>query len=734
MSIPGINSKKRLQWLLLGFTALLAILVLFRVGYWQLWKASWLQEKALDQWTDETVVEATRGSVLDRNGQYLAQSASSYMVVIRPKIIQTAQAKLNKAAEENNTTAADCASQVVTALCDILGLDYNTVYAKATNVSKSELLIKRQISREQQQQISDGKEAGTLTGVYLAEDKTRYYPNRSFLTQVLGFTSVDGEGLEGIEARYDKYLRGTDGAVISETDAKQEELPFSVETYVPPIDGNDVVLTIDSVIQGFAETATAKCVEEQKAVKATCIVMDPRTGEVLAMVNKPDFDNNDPPRTDSDLLRKLVRNTAVADAYEPGSTFKVVTLAAALDSGAINMDSTFNCAGYYLVDGEKIKCWSSRAHGVQTLEQAAQNSCNPAFMDMALRMGQDKFYEYLYNFGLGSATGIDLYGEAGGIVTEPRYVRNVDLARIGFGHAIAVTPLQMLNSVCTAVNGGKLMQPYMVKEVRDTQSGAAILTNDPKEIRQVISETTSAQVRQVLTAVVDNGSGRNGAVAGYSVGGKTGTAQKYGEDGRVQHDKHVASFVAFAPANNPQVAILLVVDEPDVAVDYGSIVAAPYVAQIMESTLKYLGVKPDRQTQDGDAAQTAEVPDVSQRELEQAIKALGDNGFQYLVEGYGGQVYKQMPAAGAQAVKGSVVMLYLEQEDDAGTDNEVTIPDVKGKSAVDAYTVLQSAGLRVKILGTGNVVAQQKPEAGTVVVKNDVVELTFQPAAAPSGE
>lgn len=723
MSVPGTLSKQRIKWMLLGFTVLLAALLIFRVGYWQIVKADWLQEKALDQWTSETPVSPTRGAILDRNGQYLAQSASSYMVVVRPKEVATAQSKLDKAAEESGTVAADYAASVTTNLCQILEMDYNAVYKKVVDTSKSEVLIKRQITRDQLSAV----QALDLSGIHLSEDKTRYYPNRNFLTQVLGFTSVDGEGLEGIETRYDKYLRGTEGSVTSETDAKQQELPFSVEMYVPPIDGNNVVLTIDSVIQGFAEQAVEKCMTEQKGVKATCIVMDPNTGEILAMVNKPDFDNNDPPRSDAETLRKLVRNTAVADAYEPGSTFKIITLASALDSGAISTDTSFYCPGYLLVDGEKIKCWSNRPHGTQTLVKAVQNSCNPAFMQMALRMGQDKFYEYIYNFGFGSTLGVDLYGETSGIVTEPKYVRDVDLARIGFGHAIAVSPLQLITAVSAAVNGGNLMQPYLTKEIVDTDTGASILTNEPKVLRSVISPETSATVRDILTQVVDGGSGRNGAVAGYSVGGKTGTAQKYDENGKVMHDKHISSFISFAPANDPKVVILLVVDEPDVAVDYGSIVAAPYVSDIMGNTLKYLGVKPDRTVQDETQGDT-DVPDVTGEELDKAIFALEKDGFEYLVEGYGGKVVAQIPAANAAAVKGSTVLLYLEQEDDAGTDNEVTVPDLIGKSAVEANNILQGLGLKIKISGTGSVVAEQKPAAQTVVVKGDVVELVFKPS------
>ncbi len=719
MSLPKVSSRRRINAIVLGFTVVLCATLIFRVGYWQIYKADWLKEKAADQWTRERPVSPQRGSILDVNGKMLAQSASSEMVVINPKQVAAAEQK-SPGAFEN----------VVSNLVSELGMNRDTVQRKVQDTTKSEILIKRQITREQATRLRELK----LPGVYLSEDMKRYYPEGSFLTQVLGFTSVDGEGLEGVESRYNKYLAGTAGKIVSETDRDGLTIPDSVEQYIPPVDGNNVKLTIDSVIQSFAERDMAKCLKEQNAKKVTCIVMEPKTGKILAMVNKPDFDNNSPPRDDMALLQAAMRNTAVADALEPGSTFKILTLASGLDSGVINVNSTFDCVGYKIVEGQKIKCWSSRSHGHETLYEGVQNSCNPVFMTIALNMGKDRFYEYLYAFGLGKQTGIDLNGEATGIVTSPKYVRDIDLARIGFGQSIALTPLQLIAAASAAINGGSLMKPYIVDEVT-TQEGNVVLRNEPEKLNQVIKPETSALVRDILKAVVEKGSGKNARISGYEVGGKTGTAQKYGADGRIMQNKHVASFIGFAPVNDPKYIVLVIVDEPNVAVDYGSIVAAPYVKTILEDSLKYGDVQPTVQGTE-EPAEQVEVPDLSGMELEQAVVELQSKGFKYVVEGYGGAVSDQMPKPGFAADKGATVMIYLKQEDDGNADNQRAMPDLSNKTAIEVNTILESLGLQLKALGIGGKVVRQDPAPGTTVYSGEIVEVEFAypPNADTGGE
>ncbi len=708
MSLPKVSSRKRINAIVLGFTVVLCATLVFRVGYWQVYKADWLKEKASDQWTRERPVSPQRGSILDVNGKLLAQSASSEMVVVNPKQVAAAEAKSGGSLEN-----------VVTNLVNELGMARETVERKVKDTTKSEILIKRQITREQATRLRELK----LPGVYLSEDMKRYYPEGSFLTQVLGFTSVDGEGLEGVESRYNKYLAGTSGKIVSETDRDGLTIPDSVEQYIPPVDGNNVKLTIDSVIQSFAERDMAKCLKEQNAKKVTCIVMEPNTGKILAIVNKPDFDNNNPPRDNMALLQAAMRNTAVADALEPGSTFKILTLASGLDAGVINENSTFFCPGYRLVEGQKIKCWRAGGHGSETLYEGVQNSCNPVFMDIALKLGRDRFYEYLYAFGLGKPTGIDLNGEGTGIVTSPKYVRDIDLARIGFGQSIALTPLQLIAASSAAINGGSLMQPYIVEEVT-TQEGNVVLRNEPEKLNQVIKPDTSALVRDILKAVVEKGSGKNARIAGYEVGGKTGTAQKYGPDGRILQNKHVASFIAFAPVDKPRYIVLVIVDEPNVAVDFGSIVAAPYVKSILEDCLKY-GDVPTTVQESSESAEQVEVPDLNGMELEQAASELNSKGFKYFVEGYGGVVADQMPKPGFMAGKGSTVMIYLKQEDDGNADNQRAMPDLSNKTAIEVNTILESLGLQLKALGIGGMVVRQDPAPGTTIYSGEIVEVEF---------
>ena len=409
-----------------------------------------------------------------------------------------------------------------------------------------------------------------------------------------------------------------------------------------------------------------QCYEEQKAKKVECVVMNPQTGEVLAMVNIPDYDLNNPPLDDMEAWQEYSRNSAILDVYEPGSVFKIITLASALEEGKVNLNSTFNDIGYALVDGQKIKCWRNVPHGHQSLTEAVCNSCNPAFVEMGLRLGVDTFYKYLRSFGFGTETNIDFSADQSGLVLAQKYVQNVDLARMAFGQAVAVTPLQLITAVSAAINGGKLMQPYLVKGMVD-DDGNSVMNVEPTVIRQVISEETSATVRQILEEVVRVGGGKNAYIPGYRVGGKTGTAQKY-RDGVIVRDKHIASFLGFAPADDPQIAVLVVVDEPDVAIDFGSVVAAPYAKMILENALKYMNIQPEN-TEEGSALMEAniEVPDVRGMDCAEAEKVLKKAGLRMLVQGEG-KVIAQVPAAGAMVYSNTEIMITGEEPVDAYTD------------------------------------------------------------------
>lgn len=701
MALTDALQRKRLRVLLRLFVGILGLLVIFRVGYWMVIKADWLREKALVQWVRELPVEPQRGNIEDRNGNILAASVSSDTVVLHPKAI-----------------SAEQLPKLVDDLSKILDINRITIENKATKTNYSVVWLDRQITSQQSKLIRELNSSG----VSLTEDKKRYYPLGNFLTQVLGFTSVDGEGLEGIESRFDQYLRGTPGSIVTETDRDGYPLPGTYEEYIEPINGNNIKLTIDLAIQSYTEKAMELCLEEKNAKSVMAIVMDVNTGEILAMVNKPDFNNNEPPRNDIELLRKLTRNVSITDVYEPGSTFKLVTTAAALDSGAINTNFTLTCITYKIVDGQKIKCWSDKPHGYQTLTEVLQHSCNPAFMEMALRLGVNRFYEYLYNFGFGNKSGIELWGEAQGIVNSPKYVRNVDLARIGFGQAIAITPLQLVSAVSAIVNGGNLMRPKIIKEIT-TPEGEVLKAYSSEIIRNVISYETSGIMSELMLAVVDDGSGRKAQIEGYQIGGKTGTAQKYGENGAIIPDKHVSSFIAVAPMDDPQIVVIVVVDEPNAGLDYGSLVAAPYVKMILEDALPYLNIMPN--FNDDKKGKIIEMPDVIGMSYQQAQNELSKYGINSQIEGYKGSVEEQLPSPGMDIDTNSTALLFLEIEDDQNIDLEVTVPNVIGLGAVEANNILVSLGLGIKINGVGSIVISQKPKADEIVYIDDVVTLTF---------
>ncbi len=707
MRTPGVSTKKRMVASLIAILVILGGIII-RLGYIQLVQGGDLQAKALDQWTSDLPVTAKRGSILDRNGQSLAQSASTDTVLLRP----------NQIKDEN-------AEETARVLSDLLEMDYDSVLEKVKDKSKGEIWLKRQVEREVVQEIK----SHNLKGVAFSVDSKRYYPMNNLLCQVLGFVSVDGNGLSGIESKLNKYLAGTDGRIVSEVGADRQELPGGTEQYVEPIDGYDVVLSIDYVIQSFAEKYLEEALQATGGKKAMAIVMDPNTGEVLAMANKPDYNLNDPPRNDSELLQSLSRNACVSDVYEPGSTFKIVTTAAGLETGVITKDSTFYCPGYQIVDGQKIKCWRHyNPHGSETLTQGVMNSCNPVFMEIAGRLGKEKFYQYIDAFGFGKKTGIQFDGEEPGILMGIQYVKNVDLARIGFGQTIAVTPIQLTTAVSAAVNGGTLYEPTLVREVRD-QDGNTVESFVKSSKGQVISAANSQLLREMLEMTVKEGTGRNAYLPGYRVGGKTGTAQKY-EDGKIVSDKTIASFVGFAPADDPKIVVLVVVDEPTIGDDHGSQAAAPYAKGIIQDTLQYMKVQP--QYEDGEKElETVEVPDCIDLDLASAAERLQAKGLSYTQDGVGGTVVDMLPKPGSVMEEGSIVLLYMSEKDDdtkldepVGSGEEVEVPNLTGKSIADCEKELAGRGLTLDASGDG-VAVSQEPNAGESVPVGSKIKVNF---------
>lgn len=549
--------------------AFLFLAVLGRFLYVQVIWGDDLQEKAVDQWTREIPIVAERGRIVDRNGIILADNDDTYSVFVRKRAVESLET-------------------VSRGLSDALDLPYESVYKRLSESKSSEVTVKKQISKDALNRVLDYG----FDGVYYARDNTRVYPYGEFLTQVLGFTSADGLGQSGLELYYNKYLQGINGEILYETDIVGVEIEGSTPTYVPATNGLNAKLTIDYEIQQATEAAMERAYLTHTPKSAGAIVMNPQTGEILAMASKPSFDLNDVPRDDLTLLHALSRNSLISDVYEPGSTFKVLTAAANIEEflkgnpNAFSLNHIYSSSRYRYVDGQRVKCWSDHANGKhsnETLADALNNSCNPVFVDIAIALGKDTMYDYIEKFNYGSVTGIDFSGESQGMVLPSSAIQNVDLARIGFGQTIAVTALQLAAATAAAINGGCYYTPYFVSELYTDDHLVAEMRN-PKMKNRVISEKASSLLREMLEGVVRDGSGKNAYIEGYRVGGKTGTAQKY-ENGHIAQGKYVSSFVGFFPADNPQYLALIVIDEP-VGQYYGSTVAAPYGKEIFEKIIQ----------------------------------------------------------------------------------------------------------------------------------------------------
>ena len=555
--------------------AFLFLVIFVRFFYIQVISGAELRYKAIDQWTREIPVVAERGEILDRNGAILAGNITSYTVFARPNAVKDKQ-------------------HTAHVLSEIFSLDEGELYEDLVSAKVSELTVVRRADAALAEKLA----AYDLPGVYYARDNTRTYPYGELLCQVLGFTSTDNEGLTGLEKYYDKYLAGMDGEILYDTDLVGVEIEGGNAAYLPATDGLNVALTVDKDIQIIAEEAMADAYLTYSPVSAQCIVLDPSNFEILAMVNYPGYDLNDVPREDTDLLDSLTRNRLISDIYEPGSTFKIVTAAANIEeylqgnASAFSLSKIFNSSRTRTVDGTTIRCWSNHANGKhsnQTLAEALNNSCNPCFVDIALSLGKQTFYDYLESFGFGKNTGIDFSGESQGMLIPESAVRDCDLARIGFGQSLAVSALQLACAGAAAVNGGYYYQPRLVESISD-DGGNIEEEFSPVLMNRTVSEEASRTLASLLEGVVANGSGSKAYIEGYKVGGKTGTAQKY-ENGAIASGKYVSSFLGFFPADDPKYLALVIVDEPRGAY-YGSVVAAPYAKRIFEGIIEVRGIAP----------------------------------------------------------------------------------------------------------------------------------------------
>lgn len=664
----GTKNKKRIA---LGFViiALLLLVLTFRVAYWQIIKADWLTEKAIAQQTQDTPIEAKRGAIYDRNGKELATSITCYTLWARPAQVKT---------QKGETISAEKISEIAAQLAELTGKDAETIQ---TNLTKSTALVR--IASNLDKETADTIRALKLNGLELAEGTKRYYPLGNFASQLLGSVSADNTGRAGIELEYDQYLAGVSGRWKKNTDLLGNELVEGAEEYHEAQDGYNVVLSLDEAIQYYVEKALEKGMEKTKAKRIMCLVMNPKTGEILASATTPGYDPNEPmdsknvPKAQSKAYKKmsadekqsylisLWRNPIVSDTYEPGSTFKLLTSSSALEEKVINTNTTFQCSGGFTVAGVRLHCWTSGSHGTQTIRQAIGNSCNPALAKVAQLMGKHTFYKYLGLYGITEKTGVDYPGEAGSIMYALKDVGPVELATMGYGQSISVTPIQLLTAVNAIGNDGVLLQPRYVKALTDSE-GKVVKEYEPVTVRKVLSAKTAKEMRSIMQYVVDEGGGGNARIAGYRVGGKTGTANKidagtgkYGKD-------YYSSFIGMAPMDDPQVSILVIADSPKGSY-YGSMVAAPIAKEILTDTLRYLNVTPTYSESEKKAIEGnyTVVPKVVGKPSSEAVGIIGGKELKYSrpKSAQGDDeftVVDQYPKAGTKVKKNSVVYVYKE--------------------------------------------------------------------------
>ncbi len=554
--IQSYIPKKRLPAVIL-LAVFLFSLIFSKLIYVILVDGRDLQIRALDQWTRDLPSDAPRGQILDRNGEVLAGTATRYNIYVRP----------------NSVTDKDGLAQM---LSDVFGYDKQKVLDK---ISKrvSEVTVATKVTKEQMTILFQSG----YSGIYYSEDNFRYYPYGDFMTQVLGFTGADGNGQTGLEAFYDKYLTGVNGYILTETDLVGKEIGGQ-NFYLPGISGMNLTSTLDGNVQRIVEGAVQKAVALYNPKAVACIVMDYTNGEIISLAEYPSFDLNNVPRDDLEKLFSSSKSMLVSSVYEPGSTFKILTAAATLDTGVMSTSNRFYCSGSRVVDGKKIRCWKTKGHGSIDYGQGVESSCNCVFMDSALAMGTERFYKYLNDFGLRRKTGIDMTGETSGLFISQDLVKTVDLARIGFGQAVAVTPIGMMTACSAVINGGQMVTPHLLKNFVDVNGKKIDGGFNIQKHETVISEATSNTMRELLSRVVSNGSGKGAGVNGYSIAGKTGTAQKY-ENGTIAQGKYISSFIGFSLEIGAPYGVLMIVDEPQGYVYYGSLVAAPLVGDIFRS-------------------------------------------------------------------------------------------------------------------------------------------------------
>lgn len=694
-----IQTRSFVLMILMG--VVMFVLLFFRLFDLQITRHEELQSKAVNQQTRRTVVTASRGTIYDTAGNILAISSSAETIILSPLEIDNA---LNDT--ENPVTWTK--DSLAAGLAEILGKDAASIRKRMDNVKSQYELIQLRADEEVAAKVRAYVEENKISGVHLVADTKRYYPYGSLAAQVIGFVGDDNTGLYGLEAYYEEELEGQSGLVISAKDQAENDMLYTYEQYFAAKNGSDLTLTLDTTIQYYLEKGLEAMTDKFSAANgASGIVMNAKTGGIMAMASYPNYDLNDFLTVSDQTLQERIergestladmqllqwRNKALNDTYEPGSTFKILTLSAALEEGVVDKTTTVNCGGSVNISGYTIHCSNKNGHGLQTLVQSVGNSCNPAFINYGLRIGNEKFYEYMRSFGLMNTTGIDLGGEAVGVFAADSSFTQLDLACYAFGQNFTVTPLTLISAQAACVNGGYLHTPYLVERITDSD-GNVTYRHDSTPVRQVISEQTSATVRECLEYVVASGTGKNGQVAGYRIGGKTGTADK-GQTGDV-----VVSFLCFAPADDPQVIMLITMDTPSRATGTyvsGGNMVAPTASTVMAEILPYLGIEPSYSAEELLGMDTT-VPNVIGSTVEQAKEKLKERALSYKIVGDGDAITDQTPAGGAIIPGKSTVILYASA---AKPTDKCVVPHLLGKTPSEANTAATAAGLLIRFSGT----------------------------------
>ena len=743
-------SKRPSQSMIIRFNVLRIVFILAfaamaaRFFYLQIIEHDKYEQLAVNQQTSDITVSAKRGTIYDVNGNELAVSASAYLVTIAPNKIEDEETR----------------EKLTTILSEILDLSYDDVYQKTLKNNQYEV-IKRGVEKDVYNQLIEAisSEKKVRTAVNITETSKRYYPHGNLLSTVLGFVGVDQQGLEGIEAMYEDYLKGSDGKIITSQNATGSSMPFEYEKYIDAVDGYDIKLTIDLEIQYFLEKHIENTrVEHNVQSRVAGAVMNVKTGEILAMTTKPDFDPNDFYVITDDMTLEMLnqyateeeiasgnytsteywtqynniqatyrRNKFVTEQYDPGSTFKIFTTAMALEEGLVSLDETFFCSGSIVKGVVTYHCAKREGHGHETFLEALGNSCNPVFITIAERIGVEKFYNYITIFGLREKTNVGLIGESSGVHHSLSTMTNYNLYSSSFGQTFQITGMQLLAGVSAIANGGTYMQPYIVKEITDSE-GNIIVSNKPTEVRQVVSEETSKTICEMLEYAVEHNYRNTAYIEGYKVAGKTGTSEKV-DNGSYENNKRIASFICFAPADDPEICVLVIVDEPNSEVQYGSLIAAPLGGAIMKDCLQHLNIEPNYE--DGSSVEYVKVPLVKKKTLEEAKKELAAEGFTVKVVGdssLDATVTYQIPGDGRTLPKGGTVILYTNDEP---VSYKTTVPNLIGKTAAECNTLLAECDLNIKVVGSNinfpdTVAVKQSHAEGEVVDKATVITVTFE--------